>query len=137
MKVKLGFKNFYLYSSVNSADGNIFTLLLPSVNTDCMNIFLAELSTTNQEDFILIMDGAGWHKSKNLVIPKNIQITLLPPYCPELNPVERLWKYIKDNVIKNKIFETLLELELAVCDFVRNLSADIVKSVCGYNYNVL
>ena len=92
VKVTLGFKNFYLYSSVNSADGGSFTLL--------------------------------------------------PPYCKELNLVERLWKYIKDNVIrgiviKNKIFETLLELKLAVCDFVKNLSVYSIKSVCGYNYNVL
>jgi len=57
------------------------------------------------------MDGAGWHKSKNLIIPKNIQITILPPYCPELNPIERLWRYIKDNTIKNKVFETLKNLE--------------------------
>jgi hypothetical protein len=82
VKIKLGFKNFYLYSSVNSADGDSFTLLMPSVNTDCMNVFLEELSGAKQEDFILIIDGAGWHKSKNLIIPKNIQIVLLPPYCP-------------------------------------------------------
>lgn len=95
-----------------------------------MNIYLKKLSRKIKEDFILIMDGAGWHKSKNLIIPKNIQIELLPPYCPELNPVERLWRYIKDNVIKNKIFETLPELELAVCKFVKNLSLDVVRSVC-------
>jgi hypothetical protein len=75
----LGFKNFYLYSSVNSIDGSRFTLLLPSVNTDCMNIFLDKLSRKRKEDFILIMDGAGWRKSKNLIVPKNIQIVLLPP----------------------------------------------------------
>ena len=72
VKATLEFKNFYLYSSVNSADGSSFTLLLQSVNTDCMNIFLEELSTINQEDFILIMEGAVCHKSKNLIIPKNI-----------------------------------------------------------------
>ena len=64
VKVTLRFKNFYLYSSVNSADGTSFTLLLPSANTDCMNIFLEELSTINQEDFILIMEGAVCHKSR-------------------------------------------------------------------------
>jgi transposase len=42
------------------------------------------------------MDGAGWHKSKNLIIPKNIQVVFLPPYSPQLNPVERLWKFIKE-----------------------------------------
>ena len=64
VKVTLRFKNFYLYSSVNSADGSSFALLLQSVNTDCMNIFLEELSTINQEDFILIVDGAVCHKSR-------------------------------------------------------------------------
>jgi transposase len=92
-----------------------------------MNVYLKELSGKIKEDLILIMDGAGWHKSKNLIIPNNIQIVLLPPYCPELNPVERLWRYIKDNVLKNKV----LKLELAVCRFVRNLSVDIIGSICG------
>ena len=64
---------------------------MPNVDTDCINVFLEELSGEIKEDFILIMDGAGWHKSRDLIIPKNIQIVLLPPYCPELNPVERLW----------------------------------------------
>lgn len=99
-----------------------------------MNVYLKELSEEITKDFVLIMDGAGWHKSKSLIVPKNIQIVLLPPYCPELNPVERLWRYIKDNMIKNRIFETLSELEMAVCKFVRNLSVDIVKSVCRVNY---
>lgn len=96
-----------------------------------MNIYLRELSATIKGDFILIMDGASWHKSKDLIVPENIQIILLPPYCPELNPVERLWRYIKDNVIKNKVFETLLELENKVCEFVRGLSRDVIKSICG------
>jgi len=54
----------------------------------------------------------------------------LPPYCPELNCVERLWRFIKDNIIKNKMFETLIELENQVCEFVKNLGNEIVKSIC-------
>ncbi len=131
--MKLGFKNFYLYSSIDSNNGKHFTILLPNVNTDCMNVYLKELSKEIKGDFILIMDGAGWHKSKNLIIPKNIQIILLPPYCPELNPVERLWRYIKDNTIKNKVFETLTELENLVCKFVRNLGNEIIKNTCFVN----
>ena len=96
-----------------------------------MNLYLKELSEEIKEDFILIMDGAGWHQSKNLIIPRNIQIVLLPPYCPELNPVERLWKYIKNNTIKNKVFETLEILEDEICDFIKNLTSDIVMGVCG------
>ena len=77
------------------------------------------------------MDGAGWHKSKNLIIPKNIQIVLLKPYCPELIPVEMLWKYIKNNAIKNKVFETLKNLEDEICDFIKNLTSDIVMGICS------
>ena len=104
---------------------------MPNVDTDCMNVFLEELSEEIKEDFILIMDGAGWHKSKDLIVPKNIQIVLLPPYCPELNPVERLWKFIKDNTIKNKVFETLKGLEENVCEFVKNLTDEVVLGICG------
>ena len=131
VKVKLGFKNFYLYSCVNSTNGKNFTLLMPNVETACMNVYLRELSEEIKTDSILIMDGAGWHKSKDLIIPRNIQIILLPPYCPELNPVERLWKYIKDNTIKNKVFETLKNLEDEVCEFVKNLTDDVVVGICG------
>jgi hypothetical protein len=130
VKIKLGFKNFYLYCAAMPKNGENFTLLMPAVNTDCMNVFLEELSEEIKEDFILIMDGASWHKSKNLIIPKNIQIVLLPPYCPELNPVERLWKYIKNHTIKNRVFKTLENLEDEVCEFVRNLTKDIVISIC-------
>lgn len=104
---------------------------MPNVDTDCMNVFLEELSGEIKEDFILIMDGAGWHKSKDLIVPTNIQIVLLPPYCPELNPVERLWKFIKDNTIKNKVFETLKSLEENVYEFVKNLTDEVVLGVCG------
>jgi transposase len=96
-----------------------------------MNVFLKEMSRDISDEFILIMDGAGWHKSKKLIIPQNIQIILLPPYCPELNPVEKLWKYIKDNTIKNKVFEVLSELEDKVCNFIGGLENDVVMSVCG------
>ena len=103
---------------------------MPNVDTACMNVFLEELAEEIKENFILIMDGTGWHKSKNLIVPKNIQIFLLPPYCPELNPIERLWKFIKDNTIKNKVFETLKNLEDEVCEFVKNLTEKVILGIC-------
>jgi len=48
---------------------------------------------------LIIMDSAGWHKSKALIIPPNIKLTFLPPYSPELNPVEKLWLYIKKSIL--------------------------------------
>ena len=83
------------------------------------------------------MDGAGWHQSNKLIIPNNIRIIILPPYSPELNPVEKLWQYIKDHTIKNKIYKTLPQLESAVFKFVGTLTPEIIKSVCGVSYVVL
>ena len=76
--VKLGFANFYLYSAVEPKTGEHFTLEIPYVNTNCMNIFLEEMSKEFTGDkIILVMDGAGWHKAKNLQVPDNIEIILI------------------------------------------------------------
>jgi transposase len=64
-------------------------------------------------------------------------IIILPPYSPELNPTEKLWQYIKDHTIKNRIYKTLLELENAVCKFVNTLTPEIIKSVCNVSYVLL
>ena len=135
VKIKLGYKNFYLYSAVNPRVGKEFTLLLPNVNIDCMNVFLEELNKVNNgQKMVIIMDGAGWHKSEKLIIPNDIRTIILSPYSPELNPTEKLWQYIKDHTIKNRIYKTLRELENSVCKFVRTLTPEIIRSVCGVSY---
>ena len=137
VKVKLGFKNSYLYSALNPLSGEHHTLLLPYVNTGCMNIYLEYLGKSLAgKKALLIMDGAGWHKSLGLKVPPGVKIVYLPSYCPELNPVEGLWKYIKNHTIRNRIFVTLGAVEDAVCDFVKNnITKDRIKSISdGYNY---
>ncbi len=103
-----------------------------------MNIFLEELTKQSKsQKIVIVMDGAGWHKSDRLIISKNIRIIILPPYSPELNPTEKLWQYIKDHTIKNRIYKTLRELENAVCKFVNMLTPEIIRSVCNINYVLL
>ena len=82
------------------------------------------------------MDGAGWYKSDKLKYPKNIRIIIQPAYSPELNPIEKLWQYIKNHTIKNKIFKTLKELEDRVCKFIQTLTPEIIRSVYGISYIV-
>jgi transposase len=82
----------------------------------------------------LVMDCAGWHKSKNLQIPENILIVYLPPYSPELNPVEKFWQYIKSRLIKNRIYKSLATLENAVSDFITNLDSKTIKITCSINH---
>lgn len=109
--------------------------MLPYVNTDCMQLFLNKFSDENEgQKIVLIMDGAGWHKSKNLIIPSNIEIIFLPPYSLELNPVERLWLYIKKSTIYNRLYDKLEHLESVVADFIANLENHAIAQICHYNY---
>ena len=135
VKVKLGFQNFYVYSAVNVNSGTDFSLIAPAVNTVVMNIFLAEMSKhLGSAQAIVVMDCAGWHKSKELEVPANIQILYLPPYSPELNPVEKFWQYIKSHTIRNKIYDTLDDLEVAVSEFIKALDPASIKQTCSINH---
>jgi transposase len=135
VKVKLGFKSFYIYGAVSSKTGYNFNLLLPEVNTFGMNIFLERLAKSLKgKKVILVLDGASWHKSVELRVPVNIELMCLPPYSPELNPVEKLWQFIKSKVLKNKIYNTLDDLEAAVCDFIKNISNEEIMSNCACSY---
>ena len=135
MQQKLGFQNFYLYSAVNPKTGDDFSLILDCVDTDCMNMFLQQMSLwLDDKKAFIVMDQAGWHKAKGLVIPDNISIIHLPPYSPELNPVERLWQYMKNAVLKNRIYDTLKELEDVVCNFICSMQHQTIKTVCHVNY---
>lgn len=117
------------------ASGLDFSLILPVVNTHAMNEFLKQLSNAlGDKEAIVVMDCAGWHKSKKLKIPKNIEIIYLPPYSPELNPVEKFWQYIKSHTIKNKIYETIDDLENVICEFILKLDAGSVAKTCSLNH---
>lgn len=134
VKVQQGFKNFYGYSAVCPFDGDSFSLVLPSVNTESMNLYLAELSAYIDKKIILIMDGAGWHKSKALLSFNNISIIILPPYSPELNPVEKLWEWIKKECVHNFLYKSLDEMMDAVCEEYKKLDVPVLKKLCNCKY---
>ena len=83
-----------------------FSLFLPWVNTDMMNLYLEELSATYPDcELSIIWDQAGWHGSKGLKLPPNIRCEPLPPYSPQLNPTERLWQWLRRHVTRNRLFD--------------------------------
>ncbi len=132
MPVKLDFENFYFYSAVNPKTGTDFSLKSPTANTACMSAFLEHFATSIvDEKIVLIMDGASWHRSRLLKVLKNIEF-----YCyrhiREFNLVEGLWLYVKQNTIKNKVFNTIVELKDMICEFMKNLNIEVAKNVCGY-----
>lgn len=130
-----GRENFYLYSAVNPRNGESSSILAPYTNTQWMNLFLKQMSKdlTNQEAFV-VMDCASWHKSKDLRIPKNVTIIYLPLYSPELNPIERLWQYLKNNLMKNRMCHSIKLLEDALYEFILKITKDSIKTTCSVNY---
>ncbi|WP_423855800.1 IS630 family transposase [Acidithiobacillus sulfuriphilus] len=102
----------YAYAAVDVATGKMDSLILPQVNTSCMQLFLDEVAGRHtQQSIIMIMDGAGWHSSSTLKVPANMRLLSLPPYAPELNPVEHVWDEIREKYFLNRVFDSIGALE--------------------------
>ncbi|MDL2286899.1 transposase, partial [Desulfococcaceae bacterium OttesenSCG-928-F15] len=98
------------------------SLILPRVDTDCMQIFLNEISERYRDDrIVMVLDGAGWHRSGDLKIPNNIKLLSLPPYSPELNPVENIWEELREKHFHNRVFESIDALEEQLMYALRRL----------------
>lgn len=71
-----------------------------------MSLHLAEIATeiAPSKQAVLLLDQAGWHLSRDVVVPRNITILPLPPKCPELNPVGKVWQFMRDNWLSNRVF---------------------------------
>lgn len=126
----------YLYAAVEPVSGVSVALQAPLVNTGTMNVFLKMLSDElgPSDHAVLIMDQAGWHKSKALKTPANITALYLPPYSPELNPVERLWAYLRSHYLSNRVFEDYDHLLAAGAEAWRKLTPERLRSVCACPY---
>ena len=92
----------YLYAAVEPATGASAALIAPNADTGTMSQFLKILDAERSPDqrIVLVMDGAGWHKGKALRVPSGITVLLLPPYSPELNPIENLWHYMRSHYLR-------------------------------------
>lgn len=127
----------YAYAAVSVQDGDLDSLVLPAVNGQCMEVFLAEVATRHpDENIVMVLDGAGWHKSQTMAIPENLHLLNLPPYSPELNPVEHVWDELREKHFHNRAFESLDALEDQLIVGLLALEADrqTVKSICGWEW---
>lgn len=113
-------------------------LLSPRLNTKVVEIFLREFSRTVplDEHAVMIWDGAGFHTSPKLRVPENITLLQLPPYSPELNPMENLWHYLKSHYWSNRAYADYEELEEAAIDAwrVAVLDPELMQTVCNAPY---
>ncbi len=81
--------------------------MLPFANTRAMRMHLDEIAcnVAAKAHGVVLMDRAGWHSTGKLKVPKNLTIVLLPSRSPELNPVENIWQYLRQNWLSNRVFE--------------------------------
>ncbi|CEO72465.1 transposase family protein [Streptococcus pneumoniae] len=120
----------YCYGAVDAHTGESFFLIAGGCNTEWMNAFLEELSQAYPYDyFLLVMDNAIWHKSSTLKIPTNIGFAFIPPYTPEMNPIEQVWKEIRKRGFKNKAFQTLEDIMNQLQDVIQGLEKEVIKSI--------
>ena len=134
-KAMLTHEYTYAYASCEPATGMMDALILPQVNTQCMQIFLNTVAERHAQDYIvMVMDGAGWHSSKKLVAPSNIRLLSLPPYAPELNPVEHLWDELREKCFHNKVFASLdaLEDDLEMGLLAMENTPELIKSITNW-----
>ena len=128
------FENYYLYGAVEPSSGAAFFLEMPFLDSQCYQIYLNEFSRWASDSFnIMVLDNGSFHKAKGLIIPENVALLFLPPYSPELNPIERLWEYIKDQ-IAGKLFQNLDSLKDEVAKVIKRLSKEMITSLTGYPY---
>jgi len=100
-----------------------------------MNIFLDEfLKQYSDKDILLVLDQAGWHKAKDLKVPPNTTLMFLPPYSPELNPVEKLWQWLRKEATHNNLFKTLEEMMDALENEFRKLTPERFVRLCHCSY---
>lgn len=107
---------------------------MPQCNSLNFQIFLDLFSKTRPDELkVIVLDNGAFHKAQVLVIPENIILIFLPPYSPELNPAENMWARFKRN-FTNRLFKTLDELEVYMCDEVNKLTQTMVKQTCAFSY---
>ena len=128
----------YVYAAACPETGTAVALIAPRVDTELMSYFLGQFSAALAGDVhaVLVLDRAGWHVSKDLVVPANISLVFLPPRSPELNPIENLWHWVTSHHWSNRVHADYGSMLRSASEALGLTFADTerVKSVCAAPY---
>lgn len=132
------YKHSYLYKwlwgSFSPITGESFCMTTDGVSKDLFIKYLEDFSQHKPEELkIIVIDNAAFHSTKDIVLPENIVLMPIPPYCPELNPAEKVWQWMKDKIAM-KIFDTLETLENKMEQIIENIEGELIKSITGYEF---
>lgn len=130
----------YIDAAVEPGTDTAVALVLPEVSTRAMQTYLDTLAAiiAHDEHVVLVLDQAGWHTANALVVPDTITLLALPPRSPELNPVERLWLYLKVRFLSHRLLEDYEAILDAACRAWQDLTnePDRIASLCSYPWIV-
>ncbi len=130
----------YVLAAACPQTGHAVGTLSPYINVEIINIFLAEFAKAIPKDVhvVRVWDQAGFHTGKDLKTPECITIVPLPPYSPELNPMENLWPYLRSHYWSNRAFEDYAALVDADEEAWRRSACDraTIQSVCRASYTL-
>ncbi len=126
----------HLFAAVQPATGQSFALALPEVSTVAMQAFLDRFSKTlaPDEHAIMVVDQAGWHTAHALAVPDNVTLVRLPPYSPELNPVERVWLYLRERHLSHRVLAGYDTIVNALCAAWNQLTPERLNTLTSYPY---
>ena len=111
-----------------------FFLLFSHLDSDCFQLFLNEFSAAYPASLNVIqLDNGAFHKAKKLEIPENVVLLFQPAYSPDINPIERVWQYVKKQESWLN-FETLADLQKNVCQQLNELCRETIASLTGYPF---
>lgn len=128
------FQYVHIFGAVCPANGKTEAIISPFMNTLAMTEHLTLISqaTESGRHALVIADGASWHNNKALEGINNVSIIKLPPYSPELNPIEQVWQWLRQNELANQAFKGYEDIVQKVSDAWNIFREDIarVKSIC-------
>jgi len=126
----------YIFAAVEPGSDNAFALVMPYVDMAAMQAFLDGFAKTiaDNEHAVMALDQAGWHGSNNLAVPANVTLVPLPAYSPELNPVERVWLYLKERFLSHRLLDDYDAIVDNASTAWNRLLAEAgrIKSLCSY-----
>jgi transposase len=133
------FESLYLFAACRPGTDQAFALALPEATTTAMSLFLAafaERLAPGTHAVLLLLDQAGWHGARRLVVPANLTLLPLPAYSPELNPVERVWLYLRERFLSHRVLESYKAVLDAACRAWNALAAETgrLASLTAYSY---
>ena len=121
----------YVFGAANPMTGESSALIAPTVSTSLMSVHLRMIAETagDEAHVVLVLDGAGWHRSKALRVPASMTLLFLPPYAPELMPIERVWLWMRQHDLSNRVFKDAKAIDVACRESWNKLTPERFQSI--------